>query len=345
MQLAVNLPLDDAVGTAQAAEGLGYAAVVAPEGHRGDAASVLGLVAGRTERVALLSGVMQIPARAPGLAALTAATLDTVSGGRFRLGLGVSNPDVSEGWYGVPFDRPLERTREYFAIVRAALAGQAVDFAGEHYRLPPTGHAAEPLRLLAERFPVPVPLLLAAVGTRNVRLAGEIADGWIGALASPLTLPASLALLREGRKEAGHDGLDGFEVVASVPVVPAPDPDTAANAVRPFLARFIGLGAKERNFFHALAGRLGYAEQVGRVHDRVHAGDLPGAAAAIPTDLVDQTSLLGDTARIAEGMRAYAEAGVTLLNILLPVTATTPESRLAVLRTAAEALERSGVAG
>ena len=196
MKLAVNLVATDAVALAVRAEKLGYELVLAPEGYRSDAVSVLGLVAGRTERIALGSCVMQIPARPPATAAMTAATLDALSDGRFRLGLGVSNPDVSEGWYGVPFDGPLGRTREYVEIVRAALKGAPVTYVGSHFQLPSGTRASAPLHLYTERLRPTMPIYLAAVGPQNLRLAGRIADGWLGSVAlrdgrAWLTLPNS----------------------------------------------------------------------------------------------------------------------------------------------------------
>src|SRR6266508_3772017 len=256
MRLGVFLSLDTAVTVAEEAERLGYAVALAPEGFKSDAASVLGAVAARTSRIALASGVMQIPARTPVLTALTAATLDGLSGGRFRLGLGVSNPDVSLGWYGVPFDRPLERTREYVAIVRTALRGEPVRHAGRHYRLPPDG-ATEAARLHAARVRADIPIHLAAVGPASLQLAGEVADGWIGVFCPPDRVEESLRYVHKGRQRAGL-GLDGFEVLPSVPISVGDDPRAAAAAVRAYFANFIGLGGRDRSIYHALVTRMGF---------------------------------------------------------------------------------------
>ncbi len=180
MRLGVNLFYRWAPEVSREAERLGYGMVLAPEGFRSDAATVLGAVAGATTSIGLASGVFQIPGRAPGMTALTAATLDALSGGRFRLGLGVSNPDVSEGWYGVGFDRPLTRTREYVEVIRMAFRGEPVRYEGETLRL---GGDAE-LVLTTEPLRADLPIYLAAVGPRSLELAGEIADGWIGVFAS-----------------------------------------------------------------------------------------------------------------------------------------------------------------
>ncbi len=353
MELAVNLAYRDAAAIASAAEDLGYAVAVAPEGYRSDAASLLGLVAGRTQRIALLSGVMQIPARAPGMAALTAATLDAMSGGRFRLGLGVSNADVSEGWYGVPFDKPLARAREYVDIVRAALRGGPVRYEGRHFRLPPAGQPAEPLQLLTQPLRGDLPIYLAAVGAKNIQLAGEIADGWIGVFASPEGVEESVRHLRAGamRIRGTHDSdaalpgespprpmPAGFDVMISVPTSVEGDLDRAADPWRAYYAHFIGMGARERNVYCALATRLGFGGEIDKVHGLARSGDRQAAAAALPFGFIDRTALLGPVPRIAARIRDYAEAGATTLNILLSPSLTDAGERIAVLRAVAQAL-------
>ncbi|GHB08687.1 LLM class flavin-dependent oxidoreductase [Streptomyces thermoviolaceus] len=337
MQLAVNLVPWEAGQLARAAEQAGYAAVLAPEGLRSEAAAVLGLVAGMTERVELISGVMQIPGRPPGMAALTAATLNAVSGGRFRLGLGVSNPDVSLGWYGVPFDRPLGRIREYVDIVRQALSGAPVMYQGEHFEVGTSG----PLRLLTEPSGGRVPVLLAAVGPRSLRLAGEIADGWLGVFTSPEAVTEAVGHIRKGR---GSRGLDGFEVLPSLPTAVADTVQEAADLVRGHYVHLMGIGDPARNVYCALARSMGYEAEVDRFAERIEAGDRRGAGAVLPLGLLDRTALLGPVGRIADRMRAYAEAGVTRLGIMVSAAATGPEGRLAIVRAAAHALESSGAA-
>ncbi|MEV7088438.1 LLM class flavin-dependent oxidoreductase [Streptomyces sp. NPDC093085] len=340
MRLAVNLTHQGAPELARTAEQLGYAAVLAPEGYRSDAASLLGLVAGQTRRVALISGVMQIPARPPGLAALTAATLDSVSGGRFRLGLGVSNPDVALGSYGTEADRPLARTREYVEIVRRALAGGPVTYEGRYYAV---GGAA-PLHLLTDGLRPDLPVHLAAVGPRNLRLAGEIADGWIGVFTSPEAVAEAVATIAEGRKTAGKD-LTGFEVLPSLPTAVGPDPATAADLLRQQYVYLMGMGDPERNVYCALARRMGHGDAADALRERLAAGDRAGAAAALPLELIDRTALIGPVPRIAARMAEYAEAGVTTLGIMVSAASATLEGRLAILRECAAALERSGAAG
>ncbi|MGW1809676.1 LLM class flavin-dependent oxidoreductase [Streptomyces sp. NPDC002078] len=343
MKLGANLVYQGAGELARAAEHLGYDVVLAPEGYRSDAASVLGLIAGRTERIGLASGVMQIPARPPGLAALTAATLDALSGGRFRLGLGVSNPDVSDGWYGARFDQPLARTREYVEIVRRAVAGGPVEYQGRHFRLPASGPGGgAPLHILTESPSPRIPVYLAAVGPKNLRLAGEIADGWIGVFTSPEAVAKSVTEIRAGRERAGAD-MTGFDVLPSLPTAVADDVATAADALRSHYVYMLGIGDPDRNFYCAMAGQMGFEREITHLRERLDAGDRVGAGAAVPLDFIDRTALLGPVARLAERMVAYQEAGVTTLGIMVSAAATSPAGRLRLLRQAAEALERSGV--
>ncbi|MFI2431137.1 LLM class flavin-dependent oxidoreductase [Streptomyces sp. NPDC018693] len=341
MKLGVNLTYQGASDLAVTAERLGYDVAFAPEGYRSDAASVLGLVAGKTDRIGLASGVMQIPARTPGMAALTAATLNSLSGGRFRLGLGVSNPDVSDGWYGVPFDRPLERTREYVEIVRAALSGRPVVYAGEHYRLPYSGSVGAPLHVITEPAGTSVPVYLGAVGPRNLQLAGEIADGWIGVFAAPEQVAASVERIAAGRALRGA-ALDGFEVIPCLATSVGEDVAGCTDLLRAHYAHLMGIGAPARNFYCKLAAQLGWPQEAREVSLRIQAGDRAGAAAAVPAGFIDRTSLVGPVDRIAERMAAYAKAGVTTLSIMISAVDTDLSGRLAILEQAMAALETSG---
>lgn len=339
MKLAVNVTARNATELAQAAETLGYDLVLVPEGYRNDAASVLGLVAGRTRHIGLASAVMQIPARPPATAALTAATLDALSGGRFRLGLGLSNPDVSEGWYGVSFDRPLERTREYVEVVRAALRGGPVTYRGRHFALPPAGRKAAPLHLYTEGHRPHLPIYLGAVGPRNLRLAGEIADGWLGALTAPEEVRAAVRQIARGRAARGATP-DGFEVIPCVPTAVADDVFEAADQLRGQYTYLMGIGAPETNFFCALARRMGFEADVARIAELVRSGDRSAAAAAVPLDFIDATALIGDEERIAGRMHAYREAGATTLAVMVSAADTTLEGRLNILEACAKALAR-----
>jgi F420-dependent oxidoreductase-like protein len=334
MKLGVFLYHGTAVEVAREAERLGYHIALAPEGFRSDAVSVLGAVAASTRRIGLGSGVMQIPARAPVMTALTALTLDAMSGGRFRLGLGVSDPDVSYGWYGVPFGKPLGRIREYVEIVRTALSGEPVRYVGSHFQLPPPG-STEAAHLRAAPVRVGIPIYLAGIGPRSLRLAGEIADGWIGAFCSPGRVEESRAHLLQGRSRAGLD-MDGFEVLPSVPLGTGSDLESAAAPLRAYFANFIGLGTGGSGVYAGLATGMGYGEAVAEIRARCKAGDYAAAARAVPLELMDELSLLGTPERIARRMAGYARAGVTTLGITL--LAPSARAQIDALRTAAQAL-------
>ncbi|MGB9376468.1 MAG: LLM class F420-dependent oxidoreductase [Mycobacteriales bacterium] len=332
----------DNLALAQEADRLGFSVVWAAEAYGSDAPSVLAWVAAQTEHIDVGSAIMQIPARTPAMTAMTAATLDTLSGGRFRLGLGVSGPQVSEGWHGVRFDRPLARTREYIDVVRLALKRERLRYDGQFYVLPLPDGPGKALKLTVHPAREHIPIYLAAMGPKNVALAGEVADGWLSLFLSPEYAPEMLTALRAGRERAGASMAD-FDVVATVPLVVADDVGAAAEPVRGYAALYVGgMGSREKNFYYALACRMGFEEAAGQVQDAYLAKDYAAAAAAVPPEFVDATSLLGPPERIAEGMRAYAEAGVTTLN-LVPFAATLAE-RTTALRTAADALDRSGVA-
>jgi F420-dependent oxidoreductase-like protein len=323
------------------AERLGYASVWVAEAYGSDAPTVLGWLAAQTSTIGLGAGVMQIPARSPAMTAMTAATLDTLSGGRFQLGLGVSGPQVSEGWHGVPFADPLGRTREYVQIVRTALARQQVEIDGEHFTLPLPHGQGKALRLTIRPPRPDLPIHLAAVGPRNLRLAGEIADGWLAIFLSPEHSADQFASVREGRVTGGRgsaeEPMDGFEVVATVPVVVTDDLEAGRAAVAPYTALYIGgMGSREQNFYNRLARRMGFDEAAQRIQDLYLAGRARDAAAAVPLELADATALIGPPQRIAERAARYADAGVTTLGIA-PYAWTT-EDRRAVLRFMAEAV-------
>jgi F420-dependent oxidoreductase-like protein len=273
---------------------------------------------------------------------MTAATLDSLSGGRFRLGLGVSGPQVSEGWHGVRFDKPLGRTREYIEIVRKALSRERLVHAGEHWTLPLAGgDAAKPLQLTVHPVRERIPIYLAAVGPRNLGLAGEIADGWLAVFYAPEHAEDSLQHVRAGRAKAGAE-MAGFDVVPTVPLVVGDDLDEAAAPVRSYAALYLGgMGSRERNFYNQLACRMGYEQAAQQVQDRYLAKDYPGAAAAVPAAFIEETALIGPFERIRDRMRDYAQSGVTTLTVA-PHAATLAE-RVAALRTAADALDAAGV--
>lgn len=340
-QTAWTTPADH-LALAQEAERLGFSVVWAAEAYGSDAPTILSWIAGQTNRVDVGTAVMQIPARSPAMTAMTAATIDLFSGGRFRLGLGVSGPQVSEGWHGVRFAQPLARTREYVAIVRTALARKPLVHDGEFYRLPLPDGPGKALRLTLHPAREQIPIYLAAVGPRNLELAGEIADGWLAIFYAPEHAAEQLAHLGAGRARAGHDGLAGFDVVPSVPVVVGEDPAACADLVRWYAALYVGgMGSREQNFYNQLATRMGFGAAAREIQDLYLAKRHRDAAEAVPLEFIDRTSLLGPVERIADRLCAYAEAGVTTLSVAL--FAGDLESGVSTLRRVAEALDRSGV--
>jgi F420-dependent oxidoreductase-like protein len=349
MRLGMNLGYwgagmdGDNLAVAQEADRLGYAVCWAAEAYGSDAPTVLSWVAAQTERIDVGSAIFQIPARTPAMTAMTAATLDTLSGGRFRLGLGVSGPQVSEGWYGVKFDKPLARTREYVEIVRKAMSRERLSHEGEHWTLPLPGGPGKPLKLTVHPVREHIPLYIAAIGPKNLEQTGEIADGALLIFCDPEHLEeTALAPLRAGREKAGET-LEGFDVCPTVPIALGDDIDALADLFRPYTALYVGgMGSRRQNFYNKLAQRMGYEKEAAEIQDKYLAGDKNGAAAAIPRDLIDKTSLLGSVERIADRLTAYAEAGVTTLS--LAPSGFTLEERTAGLRAGVEALELAGLA-
>jgi F420-dependent oxidoreductase-like protein len=347
VRLALNLGYQSAWTTpadhlalAQEADRLGFSVVWAAEAYGSDAPTMLAWIAGQTEHIDVGAAVMQIPARTPAMTAMTAATIDSFTGGRFRLGLGVSGPQVSEGWHGVPFAKPLARTREYVDIVRLALSRKPVAYSGEHYQLPLPGGPGKALRLTVHPVREHIPIYLAAVGPKNLELAGEIADGWLAIFFSPEFADELMVPVAAGRAISGLS-MDGFDVVASVPLVIGDDVDSCAELVRWYAALYVGgMGSREQNFYNQLATRMGYGDAAREVQDLYLAKRQRDAAAAVPMEFIDRTSLLGPVDRIAARLRDYADAGVTTLAVSLFVGDV--EDGIAALHGVAEALDRSG---
>ncbi|MCA2218264.1 LLM class F420-dependent oxidoreductase [Jidongwangia harbinensis] len=347
MRLGLNLgylgtagggpPPDVSATLVAAAERLGYAMVWTAEAFSSDAVSLLGWLAARTTGIGLGTAAMQIPARSPAMTAMTAATLDVLSGGRFHLGLGVSGPQVAEGWHGAGFDHPLARTREYVDVVRMALRRERLVHAGDYYA---AGQGAA-LRLGMRPVRAAVPVYLAAVGPRNIALAGEIADGWLSVFFAPESAGDQLDALRTGLRRAGRHR-DDVDVAVTVPVAVGDDPAECADRLRLHAAHFLGgMGSREHNFYNRHAARIGYAAAAARVQRHYLDGDYRSAAAAVPLSFVERTCLVGQVPAIAERIRAYADAGVRTLSVL-------PGGRdagtgLRTLRTVAEAFDKSGV--
>lgn len=327
---------------AREADRLGYSVVWAAEAYGSDAATVLTWVAAQTEKIDVGSAVFQIPGRTPANTAMTAATLDTLSGGRFRLGLGVSGPQVSEGWHGVRFDRPLQRTREYVEIVRKALRRERLSYDGEFFTLPLPDGPGKALTLTVHPVREYLPIYLAAIGPKNLELCGEIADGWLAIWFAPESAAEIMAPIVAGREKAGKT-MEGFDVVPTVPVVIGDDVQAAADPIRPFSALYIGgMGSREKNFYNQLASRMGYEKEAIEIQDKYMAKDYSGAAAAVPLEFIDSTSLIGPRDRVKDRLSAFADAGVTTLTIA--TYAGSLDDRVATLRTMAEVLEESGLA-
>jgi F420-dependent oxidoreductase-like protein len=337
----------DNLALAREADKLGYSVVWAAEAYGSDVPTVLAWVAAQTERIDVGAAVMQIPARTPAMTAMTAATLDTLSGGRFRLGLGVSGPQVSEGWHGVRFDKPLGRTREYVDIVRSALRRERVQYAGEHFTLPLPGGPGKPIKLTVHPVRAEIPVYLAAVGPRNLELTGEIADGWLAVFYSPEHAALSLDPIRAGREKAGKgtagDRLAGFDVVPTVPVVFHDDVDAAVQPVRGYAALYVGgMGSREQNFYNALARRMGFEAAADQVQDLYLDKQYEAAAQAVPREFIERTALVGPPAAIRDRLQAYADAGVTTLTV--SPFALDLQARIETLRRTAEALAAAGLA-
>ena len=348
MKLGLNLGYwgagNDAnnLALAREADRLGYSVVWAAEAYGSDAATVLAWVAAQTERIDVGSAVFQIPGRTPANTAMTAATLDTLSGGRFRLGLGVSGPQVSEGWHGVRFAKPLARTREYTDIVRMALRRERVKYDGEFFTLPLPDGPGKALTLTVHPAREYIPMYLAAVGPKNVELAGELFDGWLAIFFAPEMAGELLGHINAGRALVGKTA-EGFDVGPTVPLVIGDDVDQCAAAVRGYAALYIGgMGSREQNFYNQLAVRMGYEEAADTIQNLYLAKDYAGAAAAVPAEFIDRTALIGPRDRVRDRLHAYADAGVTTLSVAIYTGGI--DEQIQTLRTMAEVLEEAGLA-
>jgi F420-dependent oxidoreductase-like protein len=330
----LGLTSQDQLEIVREAERLGYDSVWAAEAYGSDAATILGWLAGQTERIKIGSAIFQMPARSPAMTAMTAATLDQLSGGRMLLGIGSSGPQVAEGWHGQRFGRQLQRTREYVAVVRQALARERLEFHGETLELPLPDGPGKALKLTIAPVQDHIPIYLAAIGPKNTQLAGEIADGWIPIFFSPENVGDLRPLLEEGAARAGRS-LDGFDIAPTVNVSIDDDLAAARDRMRPFIALYVGgMGSRKQNFYNALAVRYGFEEAAKRVQDLYLDGRRDEAAAAVPDELVDTVTLCGPADRVRERLAVYREAGVGTLGVT-PVAGTKDE-RIDQLRLVAE---------
>jgi F420-dependent oxidoreductase-like protein len=262
---------------------------------------------------------MQIAGRTPAMTAMTAMTLDGLSGGRFRLGLGVSGPQVVEGWHGEPFGKPLKKTREYVDVVRAILAREKpVEYRGEYYQIPYTGADAtglgKPLKSILHGRP-DMPIYIAAIGPKNVAMTAEIADGWIPIFFSPRRMPMFRQWLQEGFTRAGKSGA-GFDIMPGVAVVMGDDVAACRASVKARLALYVGgMGARGKNFYNELAQRYGYEGPAKTIQDLYLSGKKQEAEAAVPDELVDEVALCGPRERIRERLAEWKSAGVTTMMV------------------------------
>jgi F420-dependent oxidoreductase-like protein len=298
----------DLIALAHEAEGLGYDSAWAAEAWGTDAVTVLTWLAATTTKIKVGSAIMQMPGRTPANTAMTAATLDLMSGGRFLLGLGTSGPQVVEGWHGEPWGKPITRTREYVAIVRAALRRDPVEFHGSVYDVPYNGDRAtglgKPLKLLVRGHRADIPIYLAALSPKSVRTAFEIADGWLPIYFSP----------ERGRVAFEFEPRDSFDIAPSVNVVVSDDVETARDALKPLLALYVGgMGARGANFYNALVARYGYEREAAQIQELYLDGKQHEAIAAVPDALVDEVALVGPRERIAERLDAWRESGASTL--------------------------------
>ncbi|WP_203988752.1 LLM class F420-dependent oxidoreductase [Sphaerisporangium rufum] len=306
---------DDATETVLAAERLGYDSVWTAEAYGSDAFTPLAWYGARTSRIKLGTSVAQISARTPVATAMTAMTLDHLTGGRLLLGIGASGPQVVEGWYGVPFPRPLARTREYADIMRQVWCREEpVTSAGPHYPLPHPGGTGlgKPLKLITHPLRADIPLYLGAEGPKNVALAAEIAHGWLPLFALPGEIERMYGDALAGARP-------GFDIAAMVMVLITDDVRAALDGVKMMLTLYIGgMGAKSRNFHADIVARMGYADAAQKIQELYLAGRKDEAFHAIPDELADGISLVGPAGRIRERLQPWRDSPVTTLLAMGP---------------------------
>jgi F420-dependent oxidoreductase-like protein len=325
---------EDQLTVVQEAERLGYDSVWSAEAYGSDAATVLAWLAAQTSKIRLGSAIFQMPGRSAAMTAMTAATLDQLSGGRVLLGIGSSGPQVAEGWHGQRFARQLQRTREYVAVVRMALARERVDFHGETLELPLPDGPGKALKLMIAPVQERIPIYIAAIGPKNTALAGEIADGWIPTLFSPEHVADFRALLEDGAGRAGRS-LDDFDIAPTVNAYVSDDLDAGRDLMRPYLALYIGgMGSREQNFYNRLVQRYGFEGPASEIQDLYLSGKKEEAAAAVPAELIDKVSLCGPRDVVRDRLSAFREAGVGTL--MITPMAFTVQDRIEQLRLVAE---------
>ncbi|MFP5332946.1 MAG: LLM class F420-dependent oxidoreductase [Acidimicrobiia bacterium] len=305
------------------AEELGFDSLWTTEAYGSDALTPLAWWGSRTSRMKLGTSIIQMSARTPAATAMAAMTMDHLCDGRFILGLGVSGPQVVEGWYGMPYPKPLARTREYVEIVRRIVAREdRVTFTGEHYTLPYAGGTGlgKPLKSTLHPRRDDIPIYLAAEGPKNVALAAEIADGWIPFWFSPKADDFYREALAEGFARPGaRQTFETFEVVNPMPIIIHPDPDVAADIVRPYLALYVGgMGSKDVNFHYEVLARIGWRDVCARVQELYLDGRKEEAQKVIPLEMVEDVALVGPPGKIAAELPRWKETVVTTMAVQGP---------------------------
>jgi len=314
------------------AERLGYDSAWTAEAYGSDVFSPLCWVGAHTSRIKLGTSVMQISARTPACVAMTAATIDHLSGGRLLLGIGVSGPQVVEGWYGQPFPKPMGRTREFVRLLRTMLRREGpVTFDGEHYTLPFPGGArlGKPLKLIIRPLRAEIPIYLGAEGPKNIALAAEICDGWLALFFAPEHEGFYRDALAEGfARDGARRSAEDFEIAATVPLIPTDDIEAGVDMLRPMYALYFGgMGAKSKNFHADVAVRMGFEGEVAQIKELYLSGKKDEAAAAVPRELIEQLALIGPPDKLRHDLEPWRDSIVTTLLV---------GGDAATLRTAAE---------
>lgn len=327
---------NDALEAVRFAEDVGYESVWVAESYGSDCVSVLSWLAAQTEKINLGAAIMQVPARPPAAAAMAGATIDYLSNGRFMFGFGPSGPQVSEGWYGVPYGKPWGRTKEYVEVVREIIAREGkLDHQGEHYQLPLPDGQGKPLKLNFRPLRNDIPIFLGAIGQRSVEIAAEVADGWIPIFFSVDKFEEAWGEHIEKGLAAGGRTREDFEISPSVQVAIDGDLETARNAVRMGLVLYLGgMGSKKTNFYVNLAHRFGFGDVADEVQALFQAGDKEGAFKALPDEMVNAVSLIGTEEEVAERLERFRANGIDRL-IATPVHPEVDQMKHTVERLAA----------
>ncbi|MDA3626371.1 LLM class F420-dependent oxidoreductase [Saccharopolyspora oryzae] len=333
--MRIGMPLNYSGGFKETVDDLatyekaGLDIVYVPEAYSYDAVSQMGFIAARTERLEIASGILQIYTRTPSLTAMTAAGMDFVSDGRFTLGIGASGPQVIEGFHGVPYHAPLGRTREIVEICRQVWRREKVEHSGKHYNIPLPAEQGtglgKPLKLINHPVRERIPIMIAAIGPKNVELVAEIAEGWEPIFYLPEKAGEVWGEPLAAGKAKRDASLPPLDVVAQAPLAIGEDVADLLEFVRPVLALYIGgMGAKGKNFYNNLARRYGYEAEAELIQDLYLSGRKEEAAAAVPQDLLEKTALVGPESHVKERLAALKESGVTTLNVT-PLAGDGPE--------------------